>query len=70
MVLSLTSSFKLDREPIPETIRVIVNGVAVQQDAANGWTYDPSNLTVNFHGSAIPAADSSININFDPVTVK
>jgi len=70
MVLSLTSSFKLDREPIPETIRVIVNGVAVQQDSANGWTYDPSNLTVNFHGSAIPAADSSININFDPVTVK
>lgn len=70
MVLSLTSSFKLDREPIPETIRVIVNGVAVQQDATNGWTYDPSNLTVNFHGSAIPAADSLININFDPVTVK
>lgn len=68
-VLALTSSFRLDREPIPETISVIVNGVAVQQDANNGWSYDPSNITVNFHGSAIPAADSSIKINFDPVTV-
>jgi hypothetical protein len=70
MVLQLTSAFTLDREPIPETIRVIVNGVAVQQDATNGWTYDPTNLTINFHGSAIPAADAAININFDPVTVK
>jgi hypothetical protein len=69
-VLALTSSFKLDREPLPETIRVVVNGVAVQQDSSNGWTYEASNWTVNFHGSAIPAADSSININFDPVTVK
>jgi len=69
-VLALTSSFKLDREPLPETIRVVVNGVAVQEDANNGWTYEASNWTVNFHGSAIPAADSSININFDPVTVK
>lgn len=69
-VLALSSAFKLDREPIPETIRVVVNGVAIQQDPANGWTYDPTNLTINFHGSSIPAADSSININFDPVTVK
>lgn len=69
-VLALTSTFKLDREPIVETLQITVNGVVVVQDAQNGWTYDPSNLTITFHGSAIPAADSSININFDPVTVK
>ncbi|MBL7542492.1 MAG: hypothetical protein JNL11_01680 [Bdellovibrionaceae bacterium] len=69
-VLSLTSAFRLDREPIPETLVVIVNGDIVSQDANNGWTYDPSNLTVNFHGTAIPNADAAININFDPVTVK
>lgn len=70
MVLTLSSSFKLDREPIPETIRVIVNNVAVQQDANNGWTYDAAAQTVNFHGTSIPSADASISINFDPVTVK
>lgn len=70
MVLTLTSSFHLDREPIPSTLLVVVNGITVQQDAANGWQYDPGNRTVNFFGSAIPAADASISITFDPVTVK
>lgn len=70
MVLTLSSSFTLDREPLVETIKVMVNNVAVIQDTANGWTYDPNNLTINFHGSAIPSADASISITFDPVTVK
>lgn len=69
-VLTLSSSFKLDREPIPETIKVVVNGVAVQLDEVNGWTYDPINITVNFHGSSIPSADASISITFDPLNVK
>lgn len=70
MVLTLSSSFKLDREPLPETIKVIVDGVAIANDAVNGWTYDSSNLTVNFHGTSIPSADSQISITFDPLNVK
>lgn len=70
MVLTLTSSFKLDREPIVETIKVIVDGKLVTSDVLNGWTYDAVNFSVNFHGSSIPAADSQISITFDPVTVK
>lgn len=70
MVLTLSSSFKLDREPIPSSINVIVDGKPVQNDILNGWTYDAATLSVNFHGSSIPSADSKINITFDPVTVK
>lgn len=70
MVLTLSSSFKLDREPLPESINVIVDGKSIPNDAVNGWTYDATTISVNFHGTSIPSADSKINITFDPVTVK
>ncbi|NUM59237.1 MAG: hypothetical protein HUU56_11425 [Bdellovibrionaceae bacterium] len=70
LVLTLTSSFKLNREPDPATIKVTVNNQIIIEDELNGWTYDGTNLTVNFHGNSIPAADSSISITFDPLTVK
>lgn len=70
MVLTLSSSFKLDREPLVETIKVVVDGNLVPNDSVNGWTYDASNITVNFHGTSIPSADSKISITFDPVTIK
>ncbi len=70
MVLTLTSSFQLDREPIPSTIVVNVNGANISESSTNGWQYDANNRTINFFGSAIPAADASISITFDPVTVK
>lgn len=70
MVLTLSSSFKLDREPDPATIKVIVDGNTILNDSSNGWTYDASNLTINFHGKSIPSADSQISIAFDPVKVK
>lgn len=69
-VLALTSSFQLDREPIHSTILVKVDGTIIAENNLNGWSYDATNFTVNFHGSAIPAADASISITFDPVTVK
>lgn len=69
-IIELSSSFQLNREPVESSIQVIVNNVNVPNDATNGWTYDPASLTINFHGSAIPAADADIKIYFDPVTVK
>ncbi|MBO9668817.1 MAG: hypothetical protein J7501_18610, partial [Bdellovibrio sp.] len=69
-IVTLSSVFKLTREPIPETIVVTVNGSVVPEDASNGWTYDSSNLTITFHGSAVPGANATIKINFDPKTIK
>lgn len=69
-IIQLSSSFQLSREPIPETIVVSVDGVAVANDATNGWTYDSTSMIVTFHGSAVPGANSSVKINFDPKTIK
>lgn len=69
-VVELSSVFKLDREPVPSTIVVTVDGVSVPQSATNGWTYDATTWTISFHGSAIPAGGSDVRINYDPKSVK
>ncbi|GIL18579.1 MAG: hypothetical protein BroJett040_23300 [Oligoflexia bacterium] len=69
-ILELANTFKLDREPIPETIKVTVNGVNVSQDAVNGWTYDSSNWTIAFHGTSVPPSGADVQIHFDPVAPK
>ncbi|WP_413578254.1 hypothetical protein ACLVWU_06900 [Bdellovibrio sp. HCB290] len=69
-IAQLSSSFKLTREPIPESIVVTVNGSIVARDSVNGWTYDATTMTITFHGTAIPAASSDVKINFDPKSIK
>lgn len=69
-IVQLSSAFKLNREPIPETIRVYVDGALVPNSNTNGWTYDAANIQIIFHGSAVPSANSNVNIAFDPKTIK
>jgi hypothetical protein len=69
-VLLSTANFKLDREPVIESISVLVNGVALANDPINGWTYDPATMIVQFHGSGIPAVGDNVQINYDPVKAK
>jgi len=69
-IVDLSSEFTLTREPIPETIVVTVNGASIPQDAINGWTYNPTSISISFHGSAVPAAGADVRINFDPKGVK
>lgn len=69
-LIQLSSTFTLNREPDPATIKVIVNGQTVATDATNGWTYDATTLTITFHGTAVPAAGDAVVINFDPVAPK
>ncbi len=69
-IIQLSSSFKLTREPIPETIVVTVDGVTVAQNATNGWTYDAATLTITFHGTSVPNANSNVKISFDPKSIK
>lgn len=68
-ILELSTAFHLDRAPIVSSIRVLVNGGNIIQDAVNGWTYDSVSNSIIFHGTALPQQGSSINIYFDPVTV-
>jgi len=66
-IIQLSSTFQLDREPVPESIKVLVDGASIPQDGQNGWTYDAAALTVSFHGSAVPAQGANIQILFTPL---
>jgi hypothetical protein len=65
-IIELSSKFVLGREPLPETITASVNGVSVPNDATNGWTYDAADMSVNFHGSAVPPQGANVQILFTP----
>lgn len=66
-IIKLTAVFKLSRKPIENSIRVEVNNMSIPNEETNGWTYRASDNSVVFHGSSIPAANSAIKIDFDPV---
>lgn len=65
-ILELGTQFYLDAPPIPESIRVRVNNILVNQSATDGWTYNAIANSVVFHGDAIPASGANINVTFDP----
>jgi hypothetical protein len=69
-ILSASSVFQLDRQPIPSTIRVTVNGQSVVESPTNGWSYNATSNQIAFHGSAIPDAGASVVISFDPTAPK
>lgn len=69
-VIELSSTYKLDREPIVESIVITVNGDVVPQNATSGWTYEASSWTIKFHGTGIPPAGANVRIFFDPKNVK
>lgn len=69
-IIQLSAVFKLSREPQVDTIAVTVDGVPVQQDATNGWTYNASDLTITFHGTSVPGANANIQIDFYPKSIK
>lgn len=66
---NVQAQFQLNRVPVISSIRVIINGVLVPQDAQNGWTYDATTKIVTVHGSYSPEAGANIVINFDPESV-
>lgn len=65
----IKAQFFLTRTPILTSIRVIIEGILVPQDAINGWTYDTPTNSVSVHGTFTPAAGASVTINFDPESV-
>lgn len=69
-ILSASSVFQLDREPIPSSIRVTVDGQSVVENSQNGWSYNATTNQIAFHGSAIPSAGANVVISFDPVAPK
>ncbi|MDZ4676203.1 MAG: hypothetical protein SGI74_01730 [Oligoflexia bacterium] len=69
-ITELSTQFYLERIPQVDTIRVKVNGVNIAQNATNGWVYNSGPNSIVFRGSAIPPQDSTIEINYVPMTVR
>jgi hypothetical protein len=43
-----------------------INGVIIPRSSTNGWDYIAATNSVRFYGSAVPAADVSISVDFKP----
>jgi hypothetical protein len=65
-IVEIATEYHLASVPNVATIQVIVNGQAVPQSASNGWTYNAARQSVQFHGTAIPAPQASIQVNYTP----
>lgn len=65
--LKLTTKFKLNREPIVESIKVIVDGVTVPQESINGWSYGAADWSITFNGSSVPPQGADVKISFTPL---
>lgn len=67
-IAQIITDFRLSHVPDLSTLRVYLNGELVPRDTENGWDYISERNIVRFYGSAIPAADASIRIDFTPAT--
>lgn len=65
-IYQILTDFKLSKVPLVETIEVKINGVSIPRDTVNGWDYVASLNVVRFYGTAVPAADASIKVDFKP----
>lgn len=65
-ILELSTKFVLNRKPNVSSIHISVDRQSVLNDAANGWTFEASSNSIIFHGTAVPAASSQIDVSFLP----
>lgn len=75
LINRLLDTFPLQAVPDPDTILVYVDGKEVDKaepDGEGGWTsgwsYDPDENAVTFHGSAVPGFDANVGIYYLPVS--
>ncbi len=69
-IIEKSTAFKLTREPDITSIVVTVDGQSITMDTDNGWSYDPNEMLIIFHGSSIPGSEAIVNITFDPAGLK
>ena len=65
----IVAQFQLTREPLLSSVRVLVDGALIPQDADNGWSYDSINKIISIKGSYTPQAGAIVTINFDPASM-
>lgn len=65
-IFQVLTDFKLTNVPDLTTLVVTINGQVIPRSTVNGWDYIASTNVVRFYGSAVPAADASIKVDFKP----
>jgi hypothetical protein len=65
-ILELSTEFVLARRPQVDTISITVDGYLLDNDLQNGWTYNPTKNSIQFHGTGVPAYGSSVQIKYVP----
>lgn len=67
-IASQTSAeFQLNKKPIVNSIRVLIDGVLVPESSTDGWSYNSTTNTIKINGATYrPGSGSNIVINFDP----
>lgn len=56
-------AFRLSREPVEETLGVLLDGVPV----VHGWAYDPAESAVVFEPASIPDQGVVVTLSYDAV---
>ncbi len=69
-LVELLTKFTLNQQPNVSTISVNVDNQKIAQDSVNGWSYDSASNSIYFHGTSVPSASSSIQVNFDPASLR
>lgn len=65
-IYQILTDFKLSKKPLVDTIVVMINGQLIPRSTLNGWEYVEATNSIRFYGSAVPAADASIKVDFKP----
>lgn len=61
----MTLSFALDHEPSDlGAVVVTVNGVEIENDQYEGWTWEASTASVVFHGGAVPPPGAEVVVTY------
>lgn len=67
-IAQIITDYKLSSIPNLATVRVTLNGANVPRSNVDGWDYLADRNVIRFYGSAIPAADADIRIEFTPAS--
>jgi len=60
---SVASGYRLSHAGTIDNVKV--DGVYVQRNSADGWTYDAGTNVLLFHGNAVPQVNANIEVNYE-----
>ncbi len=66
--VGIRSAFELSAAAVPGSLRVEIDGDAVEESPSDGWTYDAASGFLTFHGPAVPPRGSTIVARYTEAT--